>query len=299
MNPAPSERRSISLMLASVVLFAINALLIRGIALHAPAADGWVASFFRGVVGLGVVVAMFAGRGFEPGNLLCRPLLILRGLAGGFGILAFYVTVVHLGAGRAVIINLSYPIFGSLFATWFLGERLGLRAWLWMAAGFAGLVVFLGGGSGAKVGPYDLLAVAGAVAAGGVVTLIRQLRHSEHSSTIYASQCVGSLLLTSVPAAAPSLQLPAAAIGLMVLAAVIVALAQLAMTQAYRELSVARGSSMQMLLPLLTAAGGWLLFDERFAAVEIAGAALTLLATWRVVAAPPSKPRLVKSTAAP
>ncbi|MCU0795636.1 MAG: DMT family transporter [Akkermansiaceae bacterium] len=299
MKTSFTERDSILMMLGSVILFAINTLLIRGVALHAPAADGWVASLFRGVIGLLVVGLVFSGRGFHPRRLFTRPLLLLRGVVGAFGILAFYMTVVHLGAGRAVIINLSYPIFGCLFAMVFLGERLSARAWIWLSAGFAGLVVFLGGGLQFSWNRYDLLAIAGAVAAGAVVTIIRELRHTEHASTIYASQCLGSIVLTAVPATAPAIDLPPFALGLMVLAAVLVSIAQLAMTEAYRQLSVARGSAVQMLLPLVTAVGGWIFFQESYRPIELAGAALTLIATWRVVAAPPAKPRLVNSSATP
>ena len=64
----------------------------------------------------------------------------------------------------------------------------------------------------------------------------------------------------------------------------IVTLAQLIMTRAYQFMSVSRGSSLQMLLPLATAVGGFAFFGESFHPLEIAGAMLTLLATWRVVA---------------
>ncbi|MGE9270650.1 MAG: DMT family transporter [Verrucomicrobiales bacterium] len=283
-------------MLSSVVLFAINALLIRGLHMHAPAADGWVASLFRGGVGMGVVLAMFGwGRGLELSHLFTRPLVVIRGLLGGFGILAFYTTVVHLGAGRAVIINLSYPMFGSLFAALWLKEHLPLRSWLWMIAGFIGLVTFLGSDFDGRIHGYDLLALAGAVAAGGVVTMIRLLRDREHTSTIYASQCLASFVFALWPAAAPTFTLSPAVFTLMAIAAIIVAIAQLAMTYSYRTLSVARGSSMQMLLPLLTATGGYLLFDETFTFYGVAGAILTLFATWQVVRRPKASPRLAST----
>lgn len=296
MTAPPSESRSITLMLGSVLLFAVNALLIRGLNMHVPAADGWVASMFRGAVGIAVVVALFGfGRGLNLSHLFTRPLLILRGVLGGFGILAFYITVVHLGAGRAVIINLSYPMFGSLFAGLWLKEHLPLKSWLWMIAGFIGLVIFLGSDFDEGINGYDLLAVAGAVAAGGVVTLIRQLRDTEHTSTIYASQCLASFAFALWPAAAPTASLPSSALWLMIGAAVIVAIAQLAMTYSYRTLSVARGSSMQMLLPILTALGGYFLFDETFTSVGIAGALLTLLATWQVLRRPKASTRLAST----
>lgn len=42
-----SERRGVLWMLLSIVFFSANVLLLRGVSLHAPAADGWVASAYR------------------------------------------------------------------------------------------------------------------------------------------------------------------------------------------------------------------------------------------------------------
>ncbi|MGB6219480.1 DMT family transporter [Haloferula sp.] len=286
MTSAPSNKSGILMMLGSVALFAVNVLLIRGLSMYFPAADGWVASLFRGIVGLIIVGALFQGRGLEFRHMFTRPLLILRGLLGGFGILAFYLTVVHLGAGRSVIINLTYPMFGSLFAALWLKEQLPLRSWLWMVTGFVGLIVFLGVEFEKGPGFYDLLGLAGAVAAGLVIVLIRQLRHSEHTATIYASQCFASAMFAAWPAVGPTLSLPGNAVLLMILGAAIVAVAQLWMTHAYRTLSVARGSSIQMLLPIITAIGGFLFFGESLTIIELLGATLTLLATWQVIRSP-------------
>jgi drug/metabolite transporter (DMT)-like permease len=278
--------RSIVLMLCSVILFALNILLIRGLSLHLPAADGWVATLFRGMVGMAVVCIFFSRHIVTFGRLFTRPLVILRGALGGISILAFYVTIVHLGAARATIINLSYPMFGSLIAAICLGEHLSTRAWIWMGAGFAGLVVFLGGDLHAGFNRYDLLALAGAIGAGAIVVIIRQLRHTEHTATIYAAQCIYSVLFAAAPAAHATGSLPVLGMAALVIAAIVAAIGQLAMTHAYRELSVARGSAIQMLLPIITAAGGFMFFGERFNFVEIAGAAATLFATWQVVLAP-------------
>lgn len=286
MTSTPDTRAGILLMLLSVVLFAANTLLIKALNLAFPAADGWVASLFRGVVGLLIVAALFHGRGLRFSHLFTRPLLIFRGLIGGFGILAFYITVVHLGAGRSVIINLTYPMFGSLFAAIWLKERLAPGSGLWMLCGFTGLMIFLGLDMRAGVSLYDGLGLAGAIAAGVVVVLIRQLRHSEHTATIYASQCFASAGFAAWPAVGPTASLPPVAILLMIAAAAIVAIAQLAMTHAYRTLSVSRGSSIQMVLPIMTAFGGFLFFGETFTGIELLGAALTLLATWQIVRAP-------------
>lgn len=276
--------RAIMLMLVSVILFATNTLMIRAAALHNAGADGWVGILFRGVVGLIVVYAMFGfGRGLQPKRLFKGKLITLRGIVGAASTLAFYITIVKLGASRAVILNLTYPVFATAIAAVWLKERLSRAAMLWMLAGFCGLVIFLSkDGNLLSPSPYDLLALAGALGAGWVVVIIRRLRHEEHPSTIYASQAFYSLALT-IPAAGKVPALPGNAWFYLVGGAVIVTLAQLIMTRAYQFMSVSRGSSLQMLLPVATACGGYLFFGEVFHAVEIAGAMLTLVATWRVV----------------
>jgi drug/metabolite transporter (DMT)-like permease len=285
-NDDSFDRRSVLLMLGSVVLFAANTLLIRAISLHVPAADGWLATFFRGVIGLIVVYAFFGrGRGFAPARLFATRLILARGIIGALSIVAFYITIVKLGAARAVILNLTYPIFATVIAAWWLKEKVSRAAIFWMAAGFAGLVIFLSDdGKLLRPSPYDLLALAGAVGAGWVVVIIRRLRHEEHPATIYAAQAFFSLLVAA-PVAVKVPALPQLAWWGLIAGAVIVTIAQLIMTRAYQFMSVSRGSALQMLLPLVTAGGGYLWFGETLDPLEIAGGALTLLATWRVVVA--------------
>ncbi|MBC8127195.1 MAG: DMT family transporter [Gloeobacteraceae cyanobacterium ES-bin-144] len=153
-----------------------------------------------------------------------------------------------------------------------------------MSIGFLGLVIFLSDdGQLLKPSAYDLLALAGALGSGWVVVIIRRLRHDEHPATIYASQALYGLVIAA-PAAVGLGNLPAFAWAALIGGAVIVTIAQLIMTQAYQFMPVARGSSLQMLFPLATALGGFAFFGETFHPLEIFGALLTLLATWRVVA---------------
>ncbi len=280
----PFDRRSVMLMLASVIFFAVNTLLVRAVALHVPAADGWMASFFRGVVGLAVVFLMYgAGRGLRASRLVMGKWVIIRGVVGALSIVAFYVTVVKLGAGRAVVLNLTYPMFATIIAALWLKETLRRAAVLWTVVGFLGLVLFLGmDGNLAGVSAYDWLALAGALGAGWVVVIIRRLRNEEHPATIYASQALYSMVLAS-PAALNLGDLPMIAWAGLAGGAVIVTFAQLVMTKAYQSMSVSRGSSLQMLLPLATSLGGFLCFGETFEPVELIGAMITLIATWRVV----------------
>jgi drug/metabolite transporter (DMT)-like permease len=201
---------------------------------------------------------------------------------GALSTAIFYLSITHLGAARAVVLSLTYPIFATLIAGWWLKERTPRMALLWMLAAFAGLVIFLGGDASRTFSIWDLLSLAGAVGAGIVVVIIRKLRATEHAGTIYGSLCLFCILLALPKGGGGSLELPALGHGVLIAAASVVGISQLLMTNAYRNLSVSRGSSIQMLLPIVTAAGAWFFFDEHFAGLEFAGAALTLFATWRV-----------------
>lgn len=281
-NPA-HDPRGILMMLLSVVLFAVNTLLLRSIAMHVPAADGWLAALYRGTVGMLMVALLYGfGRGLSLKALVGSRLVALRGIVGALSIAAFYLTIPTLGASRAVVLNLTYPIFATLIAAWWLKERFTRGALLWMSGGFVGLAVFIGGDGAGGFSAWDLLALAGAVGAGIVVVLIRKLRATEHAGTIYASQCFYSILLALPVRGGEVTALPAAGHFTLAGAAIVVGVAQLVMTNAYRNLPVSKGSAVQMLLPVVTAAGAFAIFGERFTGIELAGAALTLLATWRV-----------------
>jgi len=281
---AAFQRHGVWLMLGSVLLFTANTLIIRALSLHFPAADGWLATWFRGLTGMLVVWVFFSGgRGLRMGRLFSNPLLMARGVLGALTIAAFYITVVKLGPSRAVVLNLTYPMFGSIIAAVWLKERMSRAAGLWMVAGFAGLVLFLSDAGGLwRVSFYDGLALAGAFGAGWVVVLIRRLKDDEHPSTIYASQALCSLALAA-PMAGGLVELPMMAWAGLAFAGVIVAGGQLVMTRAYQIMPVGKGSATQMTLPLATSLGGYLLFGETFEPVEILGALVTLFATWRVL----------------
>jgi drug/metabolite transporter (DMT)-like permease len=290
-----NETRGVVLMMTSVLLFAVNVLVIRGLALHMPGIDGWMASLFRSIAGFIVVILCFSrGGNLSLRHVFTNPLLTLRGILGSIAIVLFYITVVHLGAGRAVVINLTYPMFAAIIATLWLREPLRPLTFAWIVTGFAGLCIFLGSGHSSDTLFYNLLGVAGAVLAAIVVVIIRRLHSTEHSSSIYASQCIFGLFV-SLPVSGPSVgNLPPSSWFILLGAGAVVAFGQLTMTFSYRHLTVSKGASLQMALPLTTALGGFFLFGERFSALELTGAALTIAATIQILRAPKLTPALTK-----
>ena len=101
---------------------------------------------------------------------------------------------------------------------------------------------------------YDLVAVVAALASAYVVITIRQLHATEHTATIFAAQCVYGLLLCAIPAVLMAQRVSLAAWTMMTLAGFFASVGQITMTRAFRELPVAEGSLLQMLVPLGIAA---------------------------------------------
>jgi drug/metabolite transporter (DMT)-like permease len=90
---------------------------------------------------------------------------------------------------------------------------------------------------------------------------------------------VFGLLICSVPAVLTWHPLSPGAWGVMLLVGLTAGAGQLTMTRAFRDLPVAEGSLIQMLVPLGIALGGMVFFGEHFAPHEVIGAALILSGT--------------------
>lgn len=270
--------RGLALMVLSAACFTANVLLIRALG-QVQSVNIWLISSTRFLVGLALILAVYR-RGFEPSHLFRHPKLISRGVVGSLGVCGYYLTVVQLGAGRATFINNTYVILGALMAVWLLGERFRPALAIGGVAALAGLALLTNAfGASAHANLYDLLAVIVALGSAYIVITIRQLHATEHTSTIFAAQCVYGLLVCAVPAALHPESIPPAGWAVMIAAGVFAAIGQIAMTRSFRDLSVAEGSLLQMLVPLGTALGGALFFHEHFAVHELVGAVLILAGT--------------------
>jgi drug/metabolite transporter (DMT)-like permease len=257
-----TAHRGRRLMFIAAACFVANVLLIR--ALGQGGGDVWTISALRFASGLALCL-LFQRRSLDVTALFTKPRLILRGLMGGVSTYAFYLAIVHLGAGRAVFLNNTYVILSSLLAVWMLREQFRLS----LATGAFTALIGLGLLTGAifgrlHIGLYDLVAIGSALAAAWIVVAIRQL-HQEGvpTATIFASQCIYGLLLCAPFLLTQGAPVPSAGATLGLIAAgVLAAAGQLTMTSSFRDLTVAEGTLIQALVPLGIAAGGILFFGE-------------------------------------
>ena len=286
--PEASSRRGIIVMLLSVTCFSVNTLLLRYLSGDEKGIGSEVPLLFRAAVGLVIVLCFFRGRrptAVKP--VFTNRLLILRGMTGLLGTAAYYWTVPRMGAGPATIICNTYVIFASVIAVLALGERLTTKRFLWLALSFVGIVLLVGPDAsvgGMTFGFVEMVALLGAIMAAWSVILVRRLVADYSIGTIYLAQCVWIFVPLLFVAGPYVVGLSFSDVGLLLLAGTAAGYGQLAMNEGYRCLSVSTGASMQMLWPVATTVGGMLLFDERFAFVQLVGAILMLVAVWRVSA---------------
>lgn len=176
--PLSPHARGVMLMLASTVFFTANVLLTRLLG-EVQAVDVWLICCARFVVGL-VLIGLFFRREFQPVRLVRSRKLAERGIVGGLGVFGFYLTVVHIGAGRATFINTTYIGIGALLAVWILGERFRVSVAAGSLIALTGLALLTNAfGATAQAGYYDLVAVAVALGSAWVVITIRQLHATD------------------------------------------------------------------------------------------------------------------------
>lgn len=117
-------------------------------------------------------------------------LLVTRGVLGFIALSGFYYAVVHLPLADATVIQYTNPVYASLLAVPFLGERLRVRELVSVATSLAGVVLVMRPSLlfGSHTGTLDPRAVAfgllGAVASGGAYVIVRRLRATEHPLVI-------------------------------------------------------------------------------------------------------------------
>jgi len=265
-----SRRRARLLLFGAGLLFGLSAVLARLASVGGM--DGGQVTFVRFGVGILAVVSVFTLRPgtFRPVN---RPLLVTRGLFGGFAALLYFLAIALIPAGEATLINNTFPIWAVVISLFVLGERPTFHLALGLAIAVAGVFLVLGGGTTRfQLGWGQGLAVLSAMAGGVAVTSIRALRATDNAPTIFLAFALGGFAVSTPYAlhhwpAGPATWAAAGGVG------VVAFLAQLFMTEAYGALSVAEAALWQQLTPI--AAFGWsLLIGERLTGTTVVGVVL-------------------------
>jgi drug/metabolite transporter (DMT)-like permease len=187
------------LMVAAAAVTSVQGLLIR------VAADSGIHAFevaffrsFFGFVAMAVVVLATTRR--VPRVTALRPI-------GGsslfhlMAMLSFFYGMAMMPLAESAALTFTAPLFGTLAAALFLGERVHARRWIAILVGFLGVLVVLRPGM-VPVGIGPTLVLFSTVAFAGVTVLVKRMTATEATTSVVFYQSLFVSVLT-LPAALP------------------------------------------------------------------------------------------------
>jgi drug/metabolite transporter (DMT)-like permease len=185
--------KGILYMLGSTFIFSFIALFA---ALASKDISSVEVAFFRSLLTAVIVIASFAKKPIkQKGGRF--GILIARGAAGAFGLLAFFYTIANMPLGEAITYGKTSPIFTALFAYIFLKEKFSAMGWSALFLGFLG-ILFITEPFGTGIDKYDIVGVLGGISAGIAYTSVRELREYYDTRVIVLSFALISTLSTAL-----------------------------------------------------------------------------------------------------
>ena len=185
-----SQLRAALLMLASTVSFGLMAVCIR---LSSTTEPVFEIAFFRNFFGLLALLPVLLWPAFRSGNPLTAlrktlhtkqlPRYLVRCLIGVVSMYFGFWSIANLPLSQAIALAYSSPIFVTIAAVLMLGEKVHMRRWTAVLAGFIGVVVIVRPWSHA-FSAGSLVAVSAAVITAIVAIQIKQLSRDDGADTI-------------------------------------------------------------------------------------------------------------------
>lgn len=262
------EQQGIALVAFSCLWFGTANMLIKAIGPGVPAVQ---VAFLRSLLGF-FPVAWVMSRSGIPFQSRHWPLLVLRGLSGLGAIVCFFWALVHVPIATAAMFNYTAPVFATVFAALFMGERLTIASGGCLTLAFGGMYVMLMPSFEGSPWPYAVALSAGVFSAASFIA-VKRLTRDEPAWRI--------VLYFNATAAACTLPVSAwlwvwpsgTQWGLLTGVAAAATAGQMLMTAGFERGPVAHSSAATLFTVLVTALGGWLVFGQTLTGSTLAGMA--------------------------
>ncbi|MEO6155270.1 MAG: DMT family transporter [Thermomonas sp.] len=184
------QLRAAALMLASTVGFGLMAVCIRLASATEPVLE---IAFFRNLFGLLALLPVLLWPAIRSGGPIGElrktlhtrqlPRYLVRCLIGVVSMYFGFWSIANLPLSQAIALAYSSPIFVTIAAVVLLGEKVRMRRWMAVLAGFIGVVVIVRPWSHAFTAG-SLVAVSAAVITAVVAIQIKQLSREDGADTI-------------------------------------------------------------------------------------------------------------------
>jgi drug/metabolite transporter (DMT)-like permease len=254
----PPPIRGMTLMMIAAMLNITMAAILKGLVQELPVFE---VAFFRHLFGTIILLPLLLRPGANPFRTQRFSLHCLRAVLNIVAILAYFTAVSLIPLAQVTALGFTSPLFASLFAVMVLGEVLRRSRVIGLLLGLAGAVIILRPGF-QEISPGAMLALGSALFWAGAMTCIKSLSRTESSVAVvfYAAvlQMPIAFALTLFVWVTPTLT----QLGLMVIIAIIGTLAQLSITQAFREADSTVVLPMDFTKLIWASLLGYLLFSE-------------------------------------
>ncbi len=254
--------RAVSWMLATALLVTVMGALVKYLGRSVPAHE--MVAVRAAVLVAAILPFMLRQprtvfRSRRPGLLAARALTLLI-----VNVLGFWVLTV-LPLAYVTAISFSKPLFITVLAVLFLGERLRLRRSIAALVGFLGVLVMVNPTALGPIGATPLAALAALavamVMAVGVIQ-VKKLAETEHPNTIIFYTNLAVMLMSGVPTLLFWVPPDGAQWALLLLLGLVGLAAQTCFIRAYRAADASFVAPFEYVRILTAALAGYLFFDE-------------------------------------
>ena len=186
----------------------------------------------------------------------------IRSLCGVFALVMLFYAFALIPIANATAISYAAPFFITLFSIYLLGETIGIRRWLAVITGFAGVLIIAQPG-GTEWGPGVFAAIGSAIGGALVTIWLRRLSATDRSVTVglyYNS--TGTLLCLAWVLMSGSLVSPGTDLLMFLLFGVICAAQQWLLTISFRYAEASLLAPFEYLAMIFSAIVGFVFLDE-------------------------------------
>ncbi len=235
--------------------------------------------------GIGLFVVII---GVQMGHwkitVINRPLLLFRGIAGGASMILSFIALKHIGIGRSTMIIHTYPIFASIGAVIFLGESISKAKIFSAVIALIGVYILISEKmSGGETIIWDLVALSAAIVSALAIVSVRKLHETDTTISIFAAQCIVGVVIGFFPGVTGYATIPAVEIGILISVGACATIGQLFMTTGFKHLSASTGSLLGMMVPVVNAIMGALIFKESIGVRGIIALCCIVIATYSLI----------------
>lgn len=259
-------------MFGSAMAFGLMAIAIRYATRYVPTQE---VAFFRNAFGLLTLLPVLLRPGHGSLRTQQLPRYFLRSAIGLASMLCGFWAIGHLPLSQAISLSYSTPLFLTIAAVLWLGEKVRIRRWAAVIAGFIGVLVIVRPGSHGFEAA-SLIAVLAALLSALVAIQIKQLTRIDGPDTVVFYTYVFWVPLSLIPALFVWVWPAGIAWLWLLLTGVMGTAGQLLWTRALKlgEVSALTPISFTQ-LPLVVVMG-WLLFGETLDRWTVLGALIIL-----------------------